>query len=278
MVKMELAENTGLESQEAYTKQVSTEDKNNANTHFWEVKSRNVKRDPGLIIWVHGGGYIKPHYEKDGEFAAMFAVETHNIVWDTDLPLAPEHPFPEPVDHLIALYEYAVKHAFEIGINPKKIILLGASSGGNLVLGAAMKISQTDILQPALVIANYPCTDLKTNPADKPDAKLSYQSSSKSLEYNQKYAGGHEGSPYVSMLFAPQEMLRKLPPLLFLTGAQDMLHREGEEFAWKCVQAGVNVQIQRFNGKHGFTTHCQGENWVGAHKLMFERIAMLDIE
>lgn len=102
-----------------------------------------------LLIFVHGGGFVGPSaHAIDDVFIKDWAVKLTGItILNVDVSLAPEHPFPVPLQELLDLYlwltsnQQSVKD--KIGFQPRQIVLCGDSSGGNLV--AALTTALNDL-------------------------------------------------------------------------------------------------------------------------------------
>ncbi|MBH0121614.1 alpha/beta hydrolase, partial [Rhodococcus sp. CX] len=85
-----------------------------------------------LIYSIHGGGMIRAdRYVGAGKLAEW--VETFGVVAvSVEYRLAPENPHPAPVEDCYAGLVWVAEHADELGIDPGKIIIHGASAGGGL--------------------------------------------------------------------------------------------------------------------------------------------------
>ncbi|MBP2057123.1 acetyl esterase [Lactobacillus colini] len=244
----------------------------------YKIVPQDINNKHNLIFTIHGGGFCKGHTEKDLYFASMIATETKSQVWDVDYKLAPKYPFPTAFNQVYDLIKYAYQNFDKLNIDPNRIILCGNSAGGNLAAAVVLKANKTKDFKIKLLNTNYPPLDLATDPADKVEANKTYIPFSKSREYNNWYANADESkSPYVSLVRATEDMLYGFPQLLMITGGQDALHNEGEEFAIKCMQAGVLVTIKKFEeSEHSFMVNCLGNEWKAACKLVINTINNLD--
>ena len=88
------------------------------------------------VYWIHGGGYL---------FGSGLTVDVRINRWveefgcvavSIEYRLAPEHPYPAPLDDCYAGLLWATQHADELGIDPARIAIAGASAGGGLAAGA----------------------------------------------------------------------------------------------------------------------------------------------
>lgn len=91
----------------------------------YEITADAGRSSDAMINNFHGGGFIKGRLDKDSLFCRKLAIRFSCLVWDVDYSLAPEHPYPRAVNESYALIQYVHENASSLGINPKKIILMG---------------------------------------------------------------------------------------------------------------------------------------------------------
>ena len=266
------------EYQKGYMEQVTVKEceleTRHGKTKYYHVEGKNREDNSTLVVVIHGGGFCKGYSEVDAAFSAMIAVETNSLVLDVDYKLAPEYPFPVAFEETYDVVKWAYENAEKLGIDKSKIVLCGSSAGGNIAAAVAMKAVETKDFEIKLQVLNYPALDLYTDPAEKSEAEKMYVPFEQARQYNSLYASSKEEAqnPYVSPVFATEDMLKGLPDTVFLTGGLDTLHTEAEKYAYMMIEAGVKVTIRRFlNSEHAFTVHCTGE-WLEAHKMIAKSI------
>jgi acetyl esterase/lipase len=100
-----------------------------------------VERDAAApaLLWIHGGGMIvgTPQFEAMGSGRA--ARELGAVVVSPDYRLAPEHRFPAGLDDCMVTLRWMRSHAEELGIDPDRIAVVGASAGGGLCAAVAQR-------------------------------------------------------------------------------------------------------------------------------------------
>jgi len=204
-------------------------------------------RDPwarGVIVHVHGGGFVFHGVETHDAPARRLANRTGRTVLSVDYRLAPEHPFPaavHDVDHAIA---WAASQT-------RTVVVHGDSAGGNLALVGALR-------NPGLVSAVvlvYPFLDPSSSTSsaqvdgwswDRDEAQW-YWSQYLDLGADPELARHPDAAPALS------PRLAELPPTLVLTAAEDIVRDEGEELAARLTGLGVRVDAHRVLGvPHGF--------------------------
>ena len=222
-----------------------------------------------LILNFHGGGFIRARTPNDELFCRRMNHALSCKVLDVDYAIAPDDPFPVAVHQSYYVFNWVREHAAEWEINPEKLVLMGHSAGGNLVIGAVMRALENGTPLPALLVSAYPPLDVYTDPADKQSMGKGIPPERARL-YNLYYCERElQKDPYCSPLYAPDEMLRGFPPTLILTAGLDALCNEAEDFALRLARNFNEVTCKRFaNVDHGFTIY-RREGCDAGYECMF---------
>lgn len=231
----------------------------------------NTKKRP-LVLNFHGGGFIGKRMERDELFCRKIANRFQALVLDVDYKLAPEYPYPVAALECWDIAKWAYEHAEALHVDPEKVILLGHSSGGNLVAGICMRAGLSGLFQPLCALIDYAPLDLKTDPANK-HRSICDMPVERAKMYNAKYIAPEKADdPFVSPVYAEPVMLEHFPPTLVISAGEDSLCEENELFAMKLAQAGTEVTCKRFTESiHGFVINrmCQ---WEQATALIYDFI------
>ncbi|TSD49890.1 alpha/beta hydrolase [Rhodococcus sp. KBS0724] len=211
-----------------------------------------------VLLWMHGGGFGVGTAEGCDPFCIQVARELGFAVANVEYRLAPETPFPGPLNDCYAALTYVHAHAEELGIDPSRIAVGGQSAGGGLAAGTVLKARDEGIVPVAFQFLEVPALDdrlTSTSMTDfvdtpnwhRPNAILSWQ-----FYLGESYSGPED--PNVSIYAAPARAtdLSNLPPAYVCTMELDPLRDEGIEYAVRLLQAGVSVELHSFPGTfHG---------------------------
>jgi acetyl esterase len=211
---------------------------------------------PGGILDVHGGGFVMG--DLDGSHAANLALArgVGVPVVTVGYRLAPETPFPGPLEDCYAGLVWFAEHAAELGVDPARITVHGRSAGGGLC--AALALLARDRGGPAIAFQYLGIPELDdrldtpsmrafvdTPMWNRPNAVVSWDS----------YLGvGVPGTEDVSPYAAPARAtdLTGLPPAYVSVMAFDPLRDEGIAYALALQGAGVSVELHLYPGTfHG---------------------------
>jgi acetyl esterase len=230
-------------------------------------------RPKGLIVYFHGGGWVIGTVAAYHPFTATLANRTGCAVLSVDYRLAPEHPYPAPLDDALAAVRWAAQEGGRaIGVPPKALVAMGDSAGGNLATVAARLHNEG---RPArkvdLQVLCYPVTDhdfgtpsyrefAEGNLLTREDMKWFWN------HYCADEALRQDGR--LSPLRAQD--LSASPPALVLTAGRDPLRDEGEAYGRRLKEAGVASEVVRCEGLvHGFLAMI---NYAPSAGRAFEKI------
>lgn len=214
--------------------------------------SPTAQRPASTVLYLHGGGYVMGGEGSHGKLMARFAKAAQAQVWLPDYRLAPEHPFPAALRDALAVYAALL----EQGHAPSQIALAGDSAGGGLAVATAVAIRDSGLPLPASLVLLSPWVDLSLA-----GASLQTHVERDCLVHPQwlqacatAYRGARPANdPGCSPLFAD---LRGLPPMLIQVGSEEVLLSDAERLADTATAAGVQVQLQQFDGLwHVFQLH-----------------------
>lgn len=222
------------------------------------VRLRRYDPSPGevgpLLLFFHGGGWVICDLDTHDTVCRSLAAGTGATVLSVDYRRAPEDPFPAGLDDCYSATTWAVDHAAELAVDPRRVAVAGDSAGANLA--AATTLLACDRGGPAIVHQTliYPVLDHVFDTGSYGEFAEGYNITRAAMRWywEQYLSGGASGSdPLVSPLRAPD--LTGLPPALVVTAEYDPLRDEGEAYARRLDEAGVDARLLRAPGLfHGF--------------------------
>jgi hypothetical protein len=195
------------------------------------MKPDHVTGKPGVLLFIHGGS---------GQIGVF--------VEYTPLPAA---KFPTQMEECYAALKWTAEHAGEFGADGSRIAVAGNSVGGDM--SAALTLMAKDRHGPKISyqVLFIPATDASVDTASYHEFGTGRFLARAFMKYGwDLYAPGAKlrDNPYVSPLRASNEELKGLPPALVITAENDPLRDEGEAYARKLKNAGVDVTAVRYNG------------------------------
>ncbi|HVS76828.1 MAG TPA: alpha/beta hydrolase [Steroidobacteraceae bacterium] len=217
-------------------------------------RPRDVKPLP-LLVYFHGGGFVLGSIDSHDTITRALAREADCAVMSVGYRLAPEHRFPAAVEDCIAAVRWAHAHASELGVDTGRIAVGGDSAGGNLATVVAIHGRDEGCPPIAAQLLIYPVTRLRA-PAEgsmRENGRGYFLEADDMSWFESHYLGesGGPDHPDASPLLAPS--LSRLPPAFVLTAEFDPLRDQGEEYAARMRDAGVEVSQARYAGAiHGF--------------------------
>ncbi len=208
-----------------------------------------------LIVYYHGGGFVICDLETHDAPCRVLCRHAGAHVLSIDYRLAPENPFPAPVEDCQAALRWAFEHAAELGADTGRIAVAGDSAGGNLATVMCLQARRGENPMPHFQLLIYPVTDLANDaPSRGTFAEGFFLTKSEMDWFNEHYVlscGADPNDPRLSPLLVDD--LSGVPPAYLITAGFDPLRDEGEAYVEKLRAAGNKVVHRRFPGLiHGF--------------------------
>jgi acetyl esterase/lipase len=200
---------------------------------------------PGLF-WIHGGGYVLGNIQGE-DFLMQHIVEAVGcIAVSVEYRLAPEHPFPAPVEDCYAALKWMSHHAAALGVDPTRIAVGGASAGGGLAAGLVLLARDRGEVAVAFQLLIYPMIDDRDATASSEafaDAPVWNRQDNRNgwRAYLGDDAGGANVSPYAAAARASD--LSNLPPTYIAVGSHEVFLDEDVEYAQRLAHAGNFVEL-----------------------------------
>ena len=192
------------------------------------------------VLYLHGGGYVLGSLESHRHLVAEVGRAAKARTLAIDYRLAPEHPFPAPVEDTVAAYHYLL----DTGVRPERIALAGDSAGGGLVVGAMLAIREAGLKLPASGWCISPWVDMQAlglSFADRAAIDPTVQKATILMMAEWYLGGANPRHPHAAPVHGD---LRGLPPLLIQVGAAETLLDDSIALARKAGTADVLVDLQ----------------------------------
>ena len=247
----------------------------------FEISPPDLPAAAPALVDLHGGGFFLSHAALHLAAAERYAVETGCRVFFPDYRLSIDHPFPASFDDCYATLSWVHARAEELGVDPRRVALVGDSAGGALAAGVAQKALDRGENPLCAQILIYPVTDheTKTDSAraftDTPLWKTSSNVAMWKVYLRDtdfaKSGGRAPAPPYAAPLH--RESFAGLPPALVEVAEFDPLRDEGRQYAAALEAAGVPVALREVKGAiHGYDLV---ENSPTAEAAFKERVAAI---
>jgi acetyl esterase len=219
---------------------------------------KRLRKTNGLapcLVFFHGGGWVIGNLETHDVVCRKLAIEGELIVISVDYRLAPEHRFPAAVEDAVSATTWIAANAKKLGVDASRLLVGGDSAGGNLAAVVALAARDGDAPKVAGQLLIYPSTDFSRKHDSHREAETSILLTHSVIGWFMNHYLGDADINDWRVSPARAKMFGDLPPAYVLTVGADPLRDEGDEYAARLKQAGVNVTYRHFPGQfHGFFT------------------------
>ena len=207
-------------------------------------------QSPGLY-WMHGGGMVLGSVDMNDASCAAIAADLDIVVASVDYRLAPEFPYPTPLEDCYTGLLWFFDQAEALGLDTGRIAVGGASAGGGLAAGLALLARDRGQVSPCFQLLTFPMLD------DRNETPSSYMIDDTRLwsrDANRAawsaYLDGDNGAEDVAVYAAPARAtdLSGLPPAVVTVGSLDMFLDEDIAYAQALLTAGVPCELHVYPG------------------------------
>jgi len=206
------------------------------------------------LLWIHGGGYMLGDIDQEDFTAKQFALAGDCVVVSVEYRLAPENPYPAPLEDCYAALKWLSAHAEELGVN--RMAIGGASAGGGLAAGLAILARDRAEVKALFQLLVYPMiNDCNVIPASKTLPDTIFWTRENNLIGWRSYLGcepGREGIPCYAAAYRATN-LEGLPPAYITVGDLDLFAQEDIDYSRRLMGAGVSTELHVYpGGCHAF--------------------------
>ncbi len=217
-------------------------------------RPRDAEGTLPCLYWMHGGGYVMGSPEQDDLRFDRWCQRFGMMGVAVQYRLAPEHPYPAPIEDCYAGLKWVKEHGSEVGIDTARIGIGGPSGGGGLAAALALVVRDRGEFDIAYQMLIYPMID-DTRTSVTANWKVPVWSPESNEFGWRSYLGELFDSPDVPAHAAPSRAqdLSGLPPTYVMVGTLDGFADEDITYAQRLNQAGVPVELHVYAGApHGF--------------------------
>jgi acetyl esterase/lipase len=198
------------------------------------------------LLWMHGGGYVTGSAQQADRVCHGFSTRLGITVGSVEYRLAPEHPYPAPLEDCYTALTWL---AGLPAVDGERIAIGGASAGGGLAAALAFLARDRGEVTPILQVLAYPMLDDRSSlSAEKPNYRL-WDTRSNHFGWT-AYLG--DADPLVAVP-SRRDDLSGLAPAWIGVGTNDLFHDEDLAYAERLRGAGVSCEVEIIPGAfHGF--------------------------
>ncbi|PVX83657.1 alpha/beta hydrolase [Paraburkholderia unamae] len=232
-----------------------------------------------VVMYFHGGGWVLGDAATHDRLVREIANGSDAAVVFVDYERSPEARYPTAIEQAYAATAYVAQHGKELDVDPQRMALAGDSVGGNMVAAVSILAKQRHGPKFRFQVLFYPVTDANFEDGSYQEFSHGPWLTKNAMKWFwDAYLpdASKRNEITASPLQATIADLQGLPPALVITDENDVLRDEGEAYAHKLMQAGVDVTAVRYLGSiHDFVMLNALSNTPAARAAIGQANAML---
>jgi len=206
------------------------------------------------VYSIHGGGYVIGSRDMDDPRFDRWCRDFDVVGVSVEYRLAPETPYPGPLEDCYAGLAWTFENAERLGIDPQRIGITGVSAGGGLCAALALLVRDRGELDLRFQLLDCPMLDdRQTTPSSQAEGLIIWSGESNTFGWR-SYLGDLYGKDDVPYLAAPARAvdLSGLPEAYVCVGGADGFRDEDIHYAMRLYGAGVPTELHVYPGApHG---------------------------
>ena len=218
-----------------------------------EIKAR-VYRPEGsgpmpVILYIHGGGWVIADLDTYDSSARALTNGAGAVLVSIHYRQAPEHPFPAAHEDSIDAYKWILKNGEKLGVDSKKIAVVGESAGGNLAASVSMMALKENLQLPVHQVLIYPIANTETDTPSYIENAAAKPLSAAMMKWFLKHSLAEKSDatdPRVALLKA--KSFKGFPSTTIINAEIDPLLSEGKMLADRLEADGVKVTYKNYEG------------------------------
>jgi acetyl esterase len=216
-------------------------------------RPRSVKDFMPVVMYYHGGGWVMGSKNTHDRLVRDLVNGTNAAFVFVNYTPSPEAQFPVQIEQAYAATKYIAEHGDEFSLDSSRLAIAGDSAGGNMVAAVAQLAKERNGPAIRYQVLFYPTTDASFSQDSYKEFASGPWNTKAVMKWCWDAYAPNEGDrkkTTASPLLATAEQLKGLPPALLVVVENDVLRDEGEAYARKLIQAGVEVTALRVLATH----------------------------
>jgi acetyl esterase len=211
-------------------------------------------RRPPVLVYFHGGGLVMGSNHSFEPLARELAHASGAAVVAVDYRLAPESPPPAQFDDAYAATEWVAARADSLGVDARRLAVVGDSAGGSLAAAVALAARDHGGPRISVQVLLYPGLDRDMGAASITSMRDAPMLRHDDIVYMHDLVDRDAGTPHDPyQIPAYADDLTGLPAAIVVTAECDPIRDWGERYACRLRDAGVQTTVTRYPGMyHGF--------------------------
>ncbi|MER6086180.1 alpha/beta hydrolase [Streptomyces sp. NPDC013157] len=229
---------------------------------FWTVRPAGARGPLPALLYLHGGRWSLGDAQTHARLISELVTGAGVCAVVPEYSRAPEARYPVALEECYALLAWAVAQAGALALDPGRLAVAGDCAGATLAAAVTMLAKARRGPRISAQLLYYPLTDARCDSPSQRQFATGYLLTRRALRaYWQRYAAdpARRSEPTAAPLRARPQELAGLPPALVVTAEADVARDEGEQYARRLSEAGVDALSVRFLG----TVH----DFVALHAL-----------
>lgn len=205
-----------------------------------------------VFIYIHGGGWVLGDFPTHERMVRDLVVLSGAVAVFVNYTPTPDAVYPRQINEIYAATKWVAAHGADIGVDGKRLAVVGNSVGGNMTAVTALMAKERQGPAIRLQIMMWPILDANFETGSYKEFGTGgyYLTKATMMWMYDMYIKDPEKRKdiHASPLQAPIDELRGLPPALIAVDESDILRDEGEAYGRKLAAAGVPVTTVRYDG------------------------------